>query len=261
MWWCSADQDKLSNLSSAVYQLNIPAVSFNIILNNTAKVPNPVHSMNRLHGISKQTLKSKSLFYWLDRVYLVHTAKTRTFSFPLFSFHPENPTQKISKKSTLLDWFILRLSLICHGWSTNKIKAATDRKREEQTATLIISTGTEVHVKHSSEVLVLHKESCRWQPVNPSTSVTLLIALSAASTLRYSWYKLSSHQDEAKPTSWQHWHLQHIKDYNQFISKLLTQDDVGLGPLIWKFLYRNFISTVFLSAGYQRTDVTPPLVF
>lgn len=85
-----------------------------------------------------------------------------------------------------------------------KLKAATDRKREEQTATLIISMGTEVHVKHSSKVLMLCKEACRWQPVSPSTSVTLLIHF-------YSRCKLTSHQDDAKPKSWQHRHLHYIK--------------------------------------------------
>lgn len=83
-----------------------------------------------------------------------------------------------------------------------KLKAASDRKREEQTATLIISVGTAIHVKHSSKVLTLCRglQMATSKPIYQCHSAN---TLSAASTLCYSWYKLTNHQGDAKPKSWQ----------------------------------------------------------
>lgn len=90
-------------------------------------------------------------------LFSLHSQGKNVFISTAFGFYPENLIKKICKRTIFLsDWLALlytEVSLIIGGWRTNtkKSEAATDRKKEEQAATLIISTGTEIYIMPSSK--------------------------------------------------------------------------------------------------------------
>lgn len=172
--------------------------------------------MKQLHGIYKQTLKTvlKLEFVLLVRysLFSLYSQDKNVFISTVLGFHPENLIKKICKRRRFLFvWLFKEVPLIIGGWRANikKFEAAIDRKKEEQTATLITSTGTEVHIMPRSKWFsTMMPRGLQMASVSSPSNATLLNIPPRMSTLSYLWCKLISHQDDAKHQSGQNGHLQ-----------------------------------------------------